>query len=128
MKKLNYTIIKSRKQYDLYCNVLETLTEKESNSDDEIELLSLLIHKYNEEQTEKYQINLNPVELLVDLMKENNISQIELARRIQASPQLINDILKYRREITKKVALKLADEFSIKFYAFLTPYKLKKAS
>lgn len=128
MKKLTYTIIKNRNQYDSYYDILESLTENESNSDDEIELLSLLIHNYNQEQSEKYLVNLNPVELLIDILKENNISQIELARRIEVSPQLINDILKYRREITKKIALKLGDEFSLQFYAFLKPYELKKAS
>jgi len=128
MNNLIYTIIKSRQQYDLYCEKLESLTDNyKAQLDDEIELLSYLIRKFNDEQTEKYQLDLNPVELLVDLLSENKISQIELSRRIQVSPQLINDIVKYRREITKKIALKLGEEFSMNFYAFLKPYKLKKA-
>ena len=129
MKNLTYTIIKNRQQYDLYCEKVESLTENyNAQFDDEIELLSLLIQKYNDEQTEKYQIELNPVELLVDLLADNEISQIELSKRIKVSPQLINDIVKYRREITKSIALKLGEEFSMKFYAFLKPYNLKKAS
>jgi len=128
MNKLSYTIIKNREQYDMYCDKLESLTEKyDSQNDDEIELLSFLIQKFNDEQTAKYELNLNPVELLIDLMLENNISQVELSKRIDVSPQLINDITKYRREITKKIALKLGEEFKMKFYAFLKPYKLKKA-
>lgn len=129
MKNLTYTIIKNRQQYDLYCEKVESLTENyNAQLDDEIELLSLLVQKYNDEQTEKYQIELNPVELLVDLLADNEISQIELSKRIKVSPQLINDIVKYRREITKSIALKLGEEFSMKFYAFLKPYNLKKAS
>lgn len=129
MKNLVYTLIKNRKQYDLYCEKLENLTENfEKQYSDEIELLSYLISKYNDEQTEKYLLNLNPVELLIDLLSENNISQKELSKRIEVSPQLINDITKYRREITKNIALKLGDEFKINFYAFLKPYKLRKAS
>ena len=128
MKKLTYTLIKSRKQYDLYCEQLESLTENyKKKNDDEIELLSLLVQKYNDEQTEKYLLNLNPVELLIDLLAENNITQKEIAKRIDVSPQLINDITKYRREITKKIALKLGEEFKLNFYAFLKPYKLKQA-
>ena len=108
---------------------MESLTENyNAQFDDEIELLSLLIQKYNDEQTEKYQIELNPVELLADLLADNGISQIELSKRIKVSPQLINDIVKYRREITKSIALKLGEEFSMNFYAFLKPYNLKKAS
>lgn len=128
MKKLIYTIIKNREQYDTYCDRLENLTESyNSRNDDEIELLSYLVQKFNDEQTEKYALNLNPVELLVDLLTENSISQVELSKRIDVSPQLINDITKYRREITKKIALKLGEEFKMNFYAFLKPYKLKKA-
>ncbi len=100
----------------------------DNRSENEIELLSYLIQKFNEEQTEKYLLNLNPVELLIELLTENNISQKEFSKRIQVSPQLINDITKYRREITKRIALKLGVEFNLKFYAFLKPYELKKAS
>jgi len=128
MRKLTYTIIKNPEQYDAYCDQLENLTEDyKAAYDDEIELLSFLIQKYNDEQTEKYLLNLNPVELLVDLISENKISQKELSKRINVSPQLINDITKYRREITKSIALKLAEEFKLNFYAFLKPYKLRKA-
>lgn len=69
-------------------------------------------------QSEKYQLNLNPVDLLVDLLSENHLSQKELVMKIEVSPQLINDIIKYRREITKKIALKLGEEFSLNFYTF----------
>ena len=128
MSKLTYTIIRNRKQYDSYCDQLEDLTEDfKVEYEDEIELLSFLIQKYNDEQTEQYLLNLNPVELLIDLLTENNLSQKELSRRINVSPQLINDITKYRREITKSIALKLGEEFSLKFYAFLKPYKLMQA-
>ena len=128
MRKLTYTLIKNRKQYDKYCDQLENLTEEyKSEYDDEIELLSFLIQKYNDEQTEKYLLNLNPVELLIDLISENDITQKELSRRINVSPQLISDIIKYRREITKSVALKLSEEFKLNFYVFLKPYKLKQA-
>jgi len=128
MRKLTYTLIKNRKQYDKYCDQLENLTEEyKSEYDDEIELLSFLIQKYNDEQTEKYLLNLNPVELLIDLISENDITQKELSNRLNVSPQLISDIIKYRREITKSVALKLSEEFKLNFYVFLKPYKLKQA-
>lgn len=129
MKRIIYSIIKNRNQYDEYCEKVESLTDnyKEVN-DDEIELLSYLIQKFNDEQTEKYLLNLNPVELLKDLLNENKISQKELSTRINISPQLINDIIKYRREITKNIAYKLSKEFNMKFYAFLKPYEMDKAS
>ena len=56
------------------------------------------------------------------------MSQKKLAERIGVSPQLVNDLTKYRREITKNIALKLGEEFKLNFYSFLKPYKLNKAS
>ena len=77
---------------------------------------------------EQYNLDLDPVDLIIDLLAENNISQLELSKRIDVSPQLINDVIKYRREITKSLAYKLSDEFKLKDTTFLKPYKLKKAS
>ncbi len=123
-----YTIIRDQKQYDDYCDALERLTSSDqSDKQDEIELLSLLIGNYNERAMEKYQFSMDPVELLKDLLEENQLTQIALAKSINTSPQLINDVLKYRREITKKLSLKLAQEFGVSHLAFLQPYNLKKA-
>lgn len=128
MKRTFYSIIKNQEQYEQYCNRLENLVESgENRHEDEVELLSLLIEKYNEEQMARYEMELNPVELLADLLTENKLSQVELSRKTGISPQLINDILKYRREITKNTALKLGETFKIKYYAFLKPYELRKA-
>lgn len=126
---LHYTIIKNIQQYNTYCDRLEYLTENYSPQvQDEVDLLSLLIQKYNDERMETYLLSLDPVELLQDQLKENSISQKELATRIGVSPQLVNDIIKYRREITKQIALKLEAEFRLKFFAFLKPYDLNKAT
>lgn len=128
MSSLKYTIIKDQDQYELYCEQLELLAQEPAEDQlEEIELLSLLIDKYNDEQMEKYQISLNPVEFLKELLVDNNLSQLALAKRLDVSPQLINDILKYRREITKSVAYKLGEAFKVKYTAFLKPYKLEKA-
>ena len=129
MKKLVYTLIKNIEQYDEYCEKLEQLTlNYEVSNDDEIDLLSLLISEYNDRAMEKLILNIDPVDLLIDLLAENNITQLELSKRINISPQLINDVIKYRREITKSLAYKLSEEFKLKYSTFLKPYKLKKAS
>jgi len=129
MKNLKYTIIKDQEQYDKYCEILENKVIKDSKKhEDEIDLISLLISEYNDRVMEQFQFQMNPVELLQDLIINNDLSQIDLANRISVSPQLLNDVLKYRREITKKLAYKLSAEFKLKYSAFLKPYSLKKAS
>ncbi len=128
MKTLKYKVIKNQDQYDEYCDSLERIILKHSAKYiDEIDLLTLLISEYNDRIMDEYQFNFNPVELLLDMMKENQLSQIQLSRRLEISPQLLNDVIKYRREITKNLALKLSKEFKLKYSAFLKPYKLKKA-
>ena len=130
MKKLRYTVIKNKEQYNEYCEILEDLVQENQSKhiEDQIELLSLLISDYNERAMEHYKLELDPVELIVDLIEENNLTQLELSKRLKVSPQLINDVVKYRREITKNLAHKLAEEFKLKFSVFLKSYKLKKAS
>ena len=54
MDALKYKIIKSRKQYDEYCNILEELVfQNQANNNiqilEEIELLTLLIAKWDKE-------------------------------------------------------------------------------
>ena len=129
MKALKYKLINSQKQYNQYCDKLEDLCSMDKEKvNDEIDLLTLLISEYNDRIMNQYQERMNPVELLIDLLKENELTQLELSKRIKVSPQLLNDVIKYRREITKNLAYKLSDEFKLKFSAFLKPYRLKKAS
>lgn len=99
---------------------------KDKSKEDELELLGLLIEDYNENQTRSYRLDLNPVELLKNLIEENELTQTSLADRIDISPQLMNDIIKYRREITKGVAYKLAEEFKMNIETFVRPYRLKR--
>ncbi len=124
-----YTVIKNQKQYDKYCDILEALVIKNYKKDlDEIDLLGLLIDEYNTRAMENYISNLNPVELLKSLIKEHKTTQVALSKKLKISPQLLTDILKYRREITKNLAYKLSSEFKLNFAVFLRPYKLKNVS
>jgi antitoxin component HigA of HigAB toxin-antitoxin module len=128
MSYLKYTRIKEDDQYSEYCELLEKLVMSEDDSKvEEIDLLTLLIEDYNQKVTSAYASTQDPVQILQGLLEENNWTQSFLAKRIGVSPQLINDILKYRREITKSVAYRLAQEFSMAIDAFVRPYRLKKA-
>jgi len=126
--QLKYTIIKSLSQYTEYCNRHEKLLhENESEYQDEIELLELLIEDYDQRMTgERYA--LDPVALLKRQMESSAISQIELAQKLGVSRQLVNDILKYRRNISKEVAIRLSDLFAMRMDAFARTYSLAQGS
>ena len=123
---MKYKIIKSLAQYNEYCNIHESLIiEDNKELVDEIELLELLIEDFDQRIMRERADGLNPVELLRTLMSENNITQTELAKSIDISRQLINDVLGYRRNISKGMIKKLSNYFSMNQEAFSREYELK---
>lgn len=125
MEKLIYKIIKSERQYYNYCNILEHLVvlKKKTKAEQEvIELLTLLIEKWDEEHSTLKESD--PIELLRFLMKENNLRSINLARLLEISPSLLSDILNYRRGLSKEIIRKLSERFKVSQELFNRPYKL----
>ena len=69
MNTLKYTVIKTEDQYYRYCRIVEKLVfENETRYSDDIELLELLINKWDEDHNTF--ANTDPVELLKSLMAE----------------------------------------------------------
>lgn len=126
MNTLKYTIIKFRQQYDDYCQVLERLLESNDNQEDiqdEIELLALLIEKWDvEHSTFK---DADPVELLHFLMNENNLKAKDLVGILGVSKGLVSDILNYKKGLSKDIIRILSGYFKVSQDAFNRPYKLK---
>ena len=125
---MKYKRIKNLNQYTKYCNEFEQLILKGLKKDqDEIELLELLIEDYDNRTIESIGIieDMNPVELLKDLMEENKITKAELARELNVSRQLITEIINYKRNISKKMVMKLAERFKMMPIAFSREYELQ---
>ena len=124
MKLLKYTIIKSRVQYDKYCNILEEIVSSKKESDqDEIELLNLLIDKWDKENNSL--MDLEPIELLKALMTENNLKSKDLVNVLNLSKGTVSKILNYQKGLSKDTIRKLAEYFKISQEAFNRPYRLK---
>lgn len=104
METLKYKVIKSKKQYDEYCRALHELDfstkRKTKGMQEEIELLTVLIEKYDKEHN--IFDELNPVELLRSLMKDHNLKSIDLANKLNVSPGLISDIINYKKGLSCK--------------------------
>ncbi len=123
----NYTIIRSDNQYKTYCNDLEKLTSTYSNNPsdstlDLIDTITLLIEKYDEEHTQLNEID--PIQLLKSLMRDNNLNQIALADFLQISKGHLSDILNYKKGLSKTVIRTLSERFRVNQSAFNRPYKL----
>ncbi len=123
MKNLKYKKIKSLGQYNEYCDTHAELMITEEATD-EIELLELLIEDYDRRMMAGKLEELNPVELLKSLLENAEWSQSKFAEEIGVSRQLINDILAYRRNISKELVVKFADFFAMSQEAFSRNYEL----
>ncbi len=125
MSTLNYKIIKSEEQYEQYCSTLETLVETTAKSNecmDEIELLTVLIEKWDAENSSFK--DADPIEVLQLLMKENAFKAKDLVRILGVSKGLISDILNYKKGLSKEIIRLLSQQFKISQEAFNRPYKL----
>ena len=121
---MKYKIIKSERQYDKYCKILEELVFKNRKKDeDEIELLTLLIEKYDEDH---YQTpELDPIELLKSLMDEHKMKAKDLVQILNLTKGTVSKILNYQTGLSKDTIRKLSDRFKMNQKAFNRPYRLK---
>jgi HTH-type transcriptional regulator/antitoxin HigA len=125
MENLKYKVIKSKKQYYKYANILEELVcgkVKTKETKEEIELLTLLIKYWDEEHNTLSDID--PVQLLKYLMSENKISQTDLSKILNISKGVVSEILSYKKGFSKEVIRKLADLFKVSQEGFNQSYPL----
>ncbi len=125
MQTLKYTVIKTTTQYKTCCKILEQLLSNTKPSKairDEIELLTLLIEKY--QQVHFSTPDADPVCLIRQLMAANHIKATELAALLGVSKGLMSDILHYKKGLSKLVIRKLSVHFKLNQEAFNRPYKL----
>ena len=123
MKTLKYTVIKDLKQYKKYCDTIEKLIlqdDKETN--DEIELITLLIEKWDNEHNTFN--DSNPIELLKALMENHDLQAKDLVAIMDLSKGTISKILNYHKGLSKDTIRKLSDYFKVSQEAFNRPYEL----
>ncbi|HLA51898.1 MAG TPA: hypothetical protein VK618_01260 [Flavitalea sp.] len=125
METLQYKIIKTDAQYNRYCDVLEALVDsgkKTKAVQDEIELLTLLIEKYDSEHNTFD--DADPIELLKTLMKEHKMKAVNLSNLLDVSEGLVSDILNYKKGLSKETIRILSEKFKLNQEAFNRPYEL----
>ncbi|MCF2489829.1 type II toxin-antitoxin system HigA family antitoxin [Dyadobacter sp. CY347] len=124
VETLKYKVIKDKKQYDKYCKELgELLSHSEPEAHlDEVELLTVLIEKYDSETNTFEQSD--PVVLLQSLMQEHRMKAKDLVLLLNVSKGYVSDILHYRKGMSKEVIRKVADRFKVNQKAFNRPYEL----
>lgn len=125
METLKYKVIKSKIQYNDYCNKLETLVfsaTKDKGIKDEIDLLTVLIEKWDVDHNSFEDVD--PIHLLHSLMDNHNLKPKDLVDILQVSKGYISEILHYKKGLSKETIRRLADYFKVSQEAFNRPYNL----
>ena len=125
MATLKYKVIKTKTQYKEYTTVLEKLVfsgVKDRNTKDEIELLTLLIEKWDADHN--CFDDLDPIQLLRSLIEGQNMKSKDLVDILEISKGYVSDILNYKKGLSKDVIRKLSEHFKVSQEAFNRPYKL----
>lgn len=127
MERLKYTVIESDAQYFKYCDILEGLVfsgkKKPKHIQQEIDLLTLLIEKYDDQQRE-FEL-MDPVELLCAFMQDHNMKAKDVAELLGVTKGYVSAIVNYKKGFSKMVTRKLAERFKVRQDAFNRPYELE---
>jgi len=124
MENLKYTIVKDTEQYNEYCDKLEKLlTKDDSRFQDEIDLLTLLIEKWDKEQNTFN--DSDPIQILKTLMNEHQLKAKDLVGILHLSKGTVSKILNYHKGLSKDTIRKLSDYFKISQETFNRPYRLE---
>ena len=121
---LEYKIIKTEEQYFSYCESLKELLTIDVNQKlDEIELLTLLIEKWDSENISIPQ--LDPIQLIKSLMLEHNINSSKLSKILNLSKGTISKMLNYHKGLSKETIRKVSKYFAINQESLNRTYVLK---
>lgn len=107
MKDVKITVIKNEEQYRNYLKRIEEIFDAKPGTPDgdELELLSLLVEKYEEE---KYSpITLDPVDVIKVRMEDLNLNQNDLVPAIGHKGN-VSQVLNRKRNLTIEQIRKLA--------------------
>jgi len=124
MSELKYTVIKNDEQYYEYCRINEKLALLDDNKyQDELELLDLLIEKYDEERCSFEEVD--PVRLLKSFMEDHRLRAKDIAKIVGLTKGTVSKILNYQKGFSKETIRKLSVYFKVKQEAFNRSYSLK---
>jgi len=121
----NLKVIKTKTQYFEYCDELERLSSLPSISasqEDKIELLTVLIEKWDEEHSSNE--DKHPVDMLKQLMEMHELNAAGLSKHTGIDKTVLSKILNYKKGFSKEVIRILSGFFKVSQEAFNKPYRI----
>lgn len=121
---MTYSIIKTKQQYENYCDLLhELVRDNSTRNTDDVELLTLLVEKWEKDNLESWP-KFDPIQLIKELMDLNNLKAKDLGDILNLSKGTISKMLNYQKSLSKDTIRKLALRFKIDQAALNKPYPL----
>lgn len=114
---IKYKRIHSNSQYERYVEIMEDLDAQNQlffnqETEDEIELLQLLIQDYEEQYSSPK--HLLGSDLLQHLMNENHVKASTICAELGINKSTFSEILSKKRTISKQIGIKLSNYFKIR--------------
>jgi HTH-type transcriptional regulator/antitoxin HigA len=103
---------------DLFSELVLRAESRRPDESDYLSILGKLIREY-EDAHKAMPPHMTPQRALESLMEDNNLSQSELARRLEAPQSVISEFLSGKRGLSRKLVIKLADHFKVSPELFL---------
>lgn len=124
---MQHKLIKTEKEYNAYSKRVWELSQMKPSkkTDEEIELLDLLIEKWEQEHSKTK--TLDPIQLLKYLMENRHVERDALTNALDIDKSTLSLILTYQRGLSKNVIRKLSKFFKMSQEAFNKEYELVKA-
>ena len=60
------------------------------------------------------------MQILKEILKENNFSQVQLAKNLEISVSLLSNIMNFKRSISKPLMIKLHKKYNIDYAILLS--------
>jgi HTH-type transcriptional regulator/antitoxin HigA len=105
---------------DLFSELVLKAKSRTPDESDYLSILGKLIREY-EDAHKVVPPRMTPQRALESLMEDNDLSQSELARQLEAPQSVISEFLAGKRGLSKTLVLKLADHFKVSPELFLSP-------
>jgi HTH-type transcriptional regulator / antitoxin HigA len=123
IKRFPLRPIRDEEMLDAASEIFSELVMKSKNrkpdESDYVAILGKLIHEYEDAHRKKTP-QMTPQRALNSLMEDNNLSQSELARRVDTPQSVISEFLSGKRGMSKTLVLKLSSYFKVSPELFLS--------
>jgi HTH-type transcriptional regulator / antitoxin HigA len=104
---------------DLFSELVLKAESRTPDESDYLTILGKLIREY-EDAHKAMPPRMTPQRALESLMEDNDLSQSELARQLEAPQSVISEFLAGKRGLSKTLVLKLSDRFKVSPELFLS--------